>query len=488
MLPKKLAFVDLETTGASANHSRILEIGILRVENGAIVDTFSSLVNPLSYIPPEIERLTGIRQNDVENAPTFDALSKDIYAMLKDYIFVAHNVRFDYGFLKSEFARSEIAFTTKHFCTVRLSRLLYPNHRRHNLDSIIERFDISCSNRHRALDDAKVIQEFYTTAQKSFPAEKFEKAVSAALKKPSIPLRLKQEMLDALPEHPGVYIMYGSNGTPLYVGKSISIKERVLSHFAADIHSSSEMKIAQQIESIETITTPGELGALVLESAMIKKLLPLYNKKLRIKRELIVIKNKKNKDGYETVDIEPVEKIYPEDIQNDAEEKILGLFNSRRQAKSFLTGVAKEYKLCEKLLRLESTGGACFAYRLGSCGGACIGEELTLKYNMRFTEAFSDIKIKPWPFKGPIVIEEKNEISGEMQYFFIDKWCYLGSITADMKGSLNKIPEEDIIFDTDLYKILRSYLRTPRYLKNIKQLEDIQIDHLLQENTREIFL
>lgn len=486
MLPEKLVFVDLETTGVSTTHGRVLEVGMLRVENGVVIDTFSSLINPLTYIPPEIEKLTGISQKDIEDAPTFDSLAKDIYTFLKDGIFVAHNVRFDYGFLKSEFARSEIAFTQRHFCTVRLSRLLYPRYKRHNLDSIIERFGFSCEKRHRALDDAKIIHQFYEKARQSIAFDIFEKAVSLALKKPSVPLLLQNGVLDNIPEQPGVYIMYGSGGAPLYVGKSISIKERVLSHFAADIRSASEMKIAQQIESIETITTPGELGALILESTMIKKMLPLYNKKLRIKREMTAIKKKKNKDGYETIYIEPVEKIHPDDIYGNEEESIVGICNSKRQAKALLSGIAKEYLLCEKLLQLESTKAACFAYRLGLCHGACVKAESPLKYNMRFVEAFSAVKIKPWPFKGPIVIEEKNEQLGETQFFYIDKWCYLGSITIDTKGSVKKTLEDTIVFDTDLYKILRSYLYTPKYAKNVRLLKDMNSDVMLS-TTNEAF-
>jgi DNA polymerase-3 subunit epsilon len=300
--------------------------------------------------------------------------------------------------------------------------------------------------------------------------------VNLALRKPSLPPRLQNGKLDTLPEQPGVYIMYGENGIPLYVGKSINIKDRVLSHFTSDIHSSTEMKISQQVESIETMTTPGELGALILESATIKKLLPLYNKKLRIKRELTAIKNKKNKEGYETISIEPVGTIKPEDINSDDtdKEKIIGLFKSRRQAKSFLTHVAKEYELCERLLQLESTNTACFAYRLGTCHGACVSEELPLKYNMRFIQAFSEVKFKPWPFPGPIAIEEGNQRTGEQQCFLIDKWCYLGSISGDTTGSTKQTIEEDVVFDLDLYKILFSYLKSPSKLKNVRQLSNFQ--------------
>lgn len=142
--------------------------------------------------------------------------------------------------------------------------------------------------------------------------------------------------------------------------------------------------------------------------------------------------------------------------------------------------IASEYLLCEKLLQLESTKAACFAYRLGLCHGACVKAESPLKYNMRFVEAFSAVKIKPWPFKGPIVIEEKNEQLGETQFFYIDKWCYLGSIMIDTKGSVKKTLEDTIVFDTDLYKILRSYLYTPKYAKNIRTITDMNSHEMLE--------
>src|SRR5437868_4812001 len=168
MLPKKLAFVDIETTGGRSFYDRVLEIGILRVEENQIVKTFHSLINPQAYIPPEITLLTGITARDIENAPTFRQIKDEILETLTDCIFVAHNVRFDYGFLKNEFQRENISFKSKHFCTVRLSQILYPMHRHHNLNAIIERFNFHCEQRHRALDDAQILFEFYKKIQEQF--------------------------------------------------------------------------------------------------------------------------------------------------------------------------------------------------------------------------------------------------------------------------------------------------------------------------------
>ncbi|MDO8452168.1 MAG: exonuclease domain-containing protein [bacterium] len=288
MLPQRLAFVDLETTGGSLNRDRIIEIGILRVEDGKLVKTYQSLIDPGTRVPPEIERLTGITSKELEGAPTFYQIKDDIKEALKDCVFVAHNVRFDYSFLKNEFKRYNVKFSPKHFCTVKLSRHLYPKERRHNLDAVMERFNIPCEKRHRAFDDASVLWEFYQKVQGLFSVETIMAGISSAIKKPTLPINITQLDLERIPESPGVYIFYGAEGMPLYIGKSVNLKNRVLQHFSSDHLSGIEMKIAQQIQNIETIETVGELGALIKESDLIKKLQPLYNRRLRNLKQLVV--------------------------------------------------------------------------------------------------------------------------------------------------------------------------------------------------------
>ncbi len=452
MLPPRITFVDVETTGGRSAYDRIIEIGMLRVENNEVARTFSSLINPHTYIPQEIERLTGITQKDVERAPSFREVADEILEMLDESIFVAHNVRFDYGFLKQEFLRLNTAFSSKQFCTVRLSRNLFPAYRHHNLDSIIERFGLRCESRHRALDDAKVIYEFYLKIQEKLPPEKIGDAVDKAMKKPSLPLYLTQSAVDRLPDQPGVYIFYGEQDAPLYVGKSKNIRNRVLSHFSSDIRSNTEMKISQQVRRVEALPTAGELGALVLESQLIKKLLPLYNRRLRLKHELIALRESRQ-NGYQTVKIEPVTAILPLGLST-----YIGFFRSRKQAKTYLTKLRAEYYLCDKLLQLENTQKACFSYRLGLCRGACIGKESVLRYNLRHSEAFASAKIKPWPFPGPIALSEYHPFSGLRETFIVNKWCLIGSLQTDDNGAEQFIPRNKMVFDLDTYKILKGYL------------------------------
>lgn len=479
MLPTKLAFVDIETTGGRTSNDRIIEIGIVRFEEGEITKTFSSLINPQTHLPPEITRLTGITEQELQSAPAFREVAPDIEEHLADCVFVAHNVRFDYGFLKTEFKRLEQTFSQKHFCTVRLSRALFPNERHHNLDSIIQRFNLSVTNRHRALDDALAITTFYTLVQRMTPEDRFAEAMKTVLKKPYLPVKLSSEILENLPESPGVYVFYGQplsdtvsvsseNHTPqqipLYIGKSINIKERVLSHFSGDIHSPLEMKIAQQIQSIETFTTTGELGALFLESQLIKTMLPLFNRKLRRKRELLAIKKKENTEGYFEILLEPFSEEHISDFSS-----FLGFFNSRKQAKDHLSALAKEYQLCEKLLGLEKTTTSCFAYRLERCKGACTKKENPLPYNLRFEEAFNKTRIRPWPFQGKILIEESNPLEDTTDYFLVDQWCILEKTTSDTYGS-SKTDTLQPHFDLDTYKILKQFLFSPKNASRIKIL------------------
>jgi len=480
MLPNKIAFVDIETTGMRSSHDRIIEIGILRVENNQLVNTFQSLINPQAYLPKEITGLTGITAKELENAPTFRSIKDEVREILEDCTFVAHNVRFDYGFIKNEFLRENFTYSAKHFCTVRLSRLLFPQWQRHNLDALIQNCNIECQSRHRAFDDAQVLFHFYNHLQKTLSPEELEQALAKTLKKPSLPIKLPPEELDKLPDRPGVYIFYGAddrkdqefaktkfqtkNLIPLYVGKSVNIRNRVLSHFSSDIASATEMKISQQIESIETITTAGELGALFLESQMIKELLPIYNKISRVKHELIALKSKMNEHKYLECYIEPITTITPNDLPH-----FLGFSRSRRQAKAMLADLAKNFTLCEKLLGLENTKAACFAHRLKRCNGACVNLEKPEIYNLRFITAFSDLKILPWPFAGAIAINE-SEVSGKTEYFIIDNWCYIGKVTVDSEGNMKDTISKHVAFDLDMYKILKQYIKNPANRKKISNL------------------
>ena len=456
-----LAILDVETTGAAAHNDRIIEIGVLRIENNKVVRKFETLLNPEISISPFIENLTGINGRELESAPLFSDIKSDLAELLDGCVLVAHNARFDYSFIKSEFKRIGIPYSAKQLCTVKLSRLLFPDLSHHNLDSIIQRFEIECVRRHRALDDATVLWRFLQKLSASIPSKKLDKAINLALKKPSLPPLLLRQDVENLPEKSGVYLFFGKGEIPLYIGKSINIKDRVLSHFLNDTESTTEMEITQQIERIETIVTPGELSALLLESELIKKTQPIYNRKLRYVRKLNFIKRKDNNHGYFSLDVKKGEEILSSEL-----DYVLGIFKSQKAMREHLSRLVKEYGLCEKMLGLHKSSGPCFSYHLGYCKGACIGKEKSGIFNARFIIAFASTKLRSWPFTGPIVILEKNEDMGDGLVF--DKWCYLGKYSEYMYED-NK--DTLAISDFDVYKILNSFFKNTSNLKKIVTLK-----------------
>ena len=437
-----LAFVDLETTGATASQDRITEIGIILVDDTGVQE-WSSLVNPETRISGFIESLTGISNEMVAEAPRFCDLASRVYKMLEGRIFVAHNARFDYAFLKQSFLREEIDFSAKTLCTVKLSRRLYPGHPKHNLDTLIERHGLRVSGRHRALADAQLIYQFWEKIQATIPQETIQSAVKALLGRPSTPTHIDLTMIDGLPESPGVYLFYGENDLPLYVGKSVNIRQRVMSHFTADVTSAKEMSLSQQVRRIEHIKTGGEIGALLKEAALVKKLQPTHNRQLRRNNELCSIQLKDSSEGLE------VHVAYAGELDFAITSNLYGLFKNKREAFKALTEIAEEHSLCKAIIGLEKvkSGSPCFGRQLKKCRGACIGDEPRLAHDARLLAGLGKLKIKTWPFDGPAYLKEGEEI------LLIENWAYLGSATSEdeiwqiMDGRQTR-------FDRDTYKIL----------------------------------
>jgi len=164
MTHRPLVFLDIETTGGSPLGSRITEIGALRVEDGKVVGKFSQLVNPEQHVPGFITNMTGISDDMLWDAPLFRGIADDLEVFLDGAVFIAHNVNFDYSFIRAAYGEIGAKFNMDRMCTARLSRRLYPDQPRHNLDTIIERHGFVVADRHRAFDDAQVLFEFYTKA------------------------------------------------------------------------------------------------------------------------------------------------------------------------------------------------------------------------------------------------------------------------------------------------------------------------------------
>lgn len=439
-------FVDIETNGKFGADGKIIEIGVLRVEDGEVTETFQSFVNPGGPVPAWIERLTGITNNDLVQAPYFEEIAETLRRLFDGAIFVAHNVRFDYSFLKSHFKALGFDYKPKLFCTVRMSRGLYPEHRGHSLEKIIARHGIATKNRHRAYDDAKAMLEFTQIAIKEKGIEQFQNNIALQLRTKSLPPHVDEAKIAALPDAPGVYIFNDESGSPLYVGKSVSIRDRVRSHFTNNTTIVREMKLSQQSYSIDYIQTETEIEALLLESAKVKELQPMFNRQLRRKVTQSVLIKGVDEQGYTTLSVQTKDLSELTNLED-----IYGVYTSRTKAKNALENLTKTFQLCPKLMSLETAKHACFRHQLGLCKGACIQKESPDSYNERVELAVARSKVESWPFKTKIAVK-----ISETKSLIVDQWIIEGILHYDFEPVMERISNG---FDIDTYKILRSFIR-----------------------------
>ncbi len=460
-----MVFLDLETTGATATKDRITEIGIVEVTASG-VERYSQLINPECRIPEFIQGLTGITEEMVAEAPRFEDVAHDVLARLNGKLFVAHNARFDYGFIKNEFKRLGIDFRARVLCTVKLSRFLYPTEARHNLDALIARHGLIQSARHRALADADLIFQFWEKLQDNFDSDTLQSAVEKLSARPALPSQLDPDLPDQLPETHGVYIFYGDKDFSLYVGKSNNLRKRVMSHFSSDHSRGKEMSLSLQVRRVEWIETAGEISALLKEAELVKSLLPSHNTRLRRNKELCSWRIPSSVSDTSDVagvvsDTVPIasginapELVWARDLNLGAQPDLFGLFRGQREAVDMLSEIAREEKLCKAILGLEKVkpGSPCFGYQLRHCKGACVGKETTRAHHLRLVMAMARHKLPTWPYVGPIGLKE-----GETLHL-VESWCYLGAATAEDQVDELLLRGEPV-FDQDVYKILRKAVK-----------------------------
>jgi len=450
-LEAPLAVLDVETTGAHPAHDRITEIAVVEVHGGEVVSEWSTLVNPGRRIPPAIQALTGITDEMVADAPPFERLAAALHERLRERVLVAHNARFDYAFLRSEFERAGLEFSARTLCTVKLSRRLYPAEPRHNLDSVIARHGIRCPARHRALGDAQAVWEFLRAAIAEHGAERVLEAARELLRRPALPAHLEAAGLDAVPEAPGVYLFYGEGGAPLYIGKSARMRSRVAAHFAADTRSPKALALAREVRGIEWRRTCGELGALLAEAAMVKELAPPFNR--RLKEPAVLCGFVAKPWGLRLAE--------GDEINGDTVSELHGVFRSRRAALAALRGLADAHGLCLQSLGFEPPArknGACFRHQIRRCAGLCAGRESPQAHQARLAAALARLPRLMWPWRGPIGIIERDPAREATEVHVVDRWCWLGSARSESEIAALLDRARPPRFDLDQYRILSRHL------------------------------
>jgi DNA polymerase-3 subunit epsilon len=448
MLPlPAFAFVDLETTGTRPEADRITEIGIVRVDDDAAglrVTEWSSLVDPEVPIPPAIQALTGITDAMVARAPSFSTIANDVRDLLAGCVFVAHNARFDYGFLKHAFARLERAFAARVLCTVRLSRRLFPEADGHGLDALIARHAIAVTERHRALGDARAIWSFVAGLYQWQSREIVDGAIRRILRVPSLPPQLPPDAIDALPEAPGVYLFYGDNPLPLYIGKSINLRERVAAHFSQDWRSETDLRLSREIRRIEHERTAGELGALLREAALVKATMPAHNRALRRKEEAGIARWHEAAPAFAAAS-----SLEPHGLAG-----AYGPFASRASMRAALRALASEKRLCPRRLGLERGIGPCFARQLRRCDGVCAGEESAQTHDARVAAALAPLAIPAWPVPGAACVREASVDGERVDVHVFRDWCWLGTARDDAELAELAGSRPCATFDLDVTRLL----------------------------------
>ena len=412
---KNLAIIDIETTGGSAKRERIIEIAIVIFDGDKIINQFESLVNPERSIPPFISQMTGITNEMVSSAPKFFEIAKKIVELTEDCIFVAHNVRFDYGFVTEEFYNLGYTYSRKQLDTLKLFKNFFPGLKSYSLGKLIDHFNIKVDSRHRAMADVNATLEILKIGlQNQSSANYLYKNLKTTLKQTKFPTAISGDKYENLPEKTGVYYFYDEYGKILYIGKSINIKKRINQHFQK-ISTKSNL-LFNLTYDVDYTLTGSELIAFLLEATEIKKHKPELNKALRTNYFPYLVITKKNKNGFLGLKI-----VKNSEIQENEEK--LGSFSNKLSAKHFIDAIINQLSLCHNINNDSGELHQCTDYELGNCNGACIGLENNESYNSRILsfieadklydhETFALIDIGRNYDESTVVLVENNSYSG----------------------------------------------------------------------------
>mgnify|MGYP006189215093 CR=1 FL=1 len=449
------AILDIETTGGKYNEEGITEIAIYRFDGHKVVDQFISLINPEIPIQPFVVGLTGINNEMLRNAPKFFEVAKRIVEITSDCVLVAHNAKFDYRILSTEFSRLGFEYERESLCTVELAQKLMPGQPSYSLGKLARALGIPVSDRHRANGDAQATVKLFKMLLAKDSSK--EILISSVRTKPKITMDTKLvRLLEELPSITGVYYLHNSKGQIIYIGKSKNIKKRVLQHFTNDNRKSREVQ--KEVAAITYEATGNELNALLKENEEIKKNKPKFNKALTRTVFSYALYRSEDENGY----------IHLKIGKADGRKKSITTFTNLQQAKMVLTNILEEYQLCQKYTGLHTGNGSCFNYSIKQCNGACIGEEDIAAYNERVNEV---IRKYSYENLNMLVIDRGRDVD-EKSALLVEEGKFKGIGYFNLNYQLNNLEIIKSIItpmqsDRDAQHIIQSYLRRNHRLKVI---------------------
>ncbi|SKA43022.1 DNA polymerase-3 subunit epsilon [Chitinophaga eiseniae] len=435
------AIVDIETTGGHASANGITEIAIYLFDGREITQHYQTLVNPGVPIPYYIASLTGITNSMVAEAPPFEAVAPLIYELLHDKIFVAHNVNFDYSFVKHHLAAAGLELQCKKLCTVRLGRKIFPGLPSYSLGNLCRHLEIPINGRHRAGGDAEATTKLFSLLLQHDKENAIAGALKAGSKEQFLPPNLQPEVVKQLPEVPGVYYFHDIKGKVVYVGKAKDLKKRVNSHFTGHSASRQRQNFLHTVYNITFQETATDLMACILESVEIKRLWPAFNaaqKRVEFRYGFYLFEDQ---EGYLRLAIEKKRKFsHP-----------VHAFNLLIDGHRLLRALIRQFELCPKLCFLQKGGGTCAGKTAATCHGACEKAELPAVYNERVKAAIAFLQEQ----QPSVVILDKGRNTGEQSCILMEKGRFYGMgyvpvhlQTTDaelLRPHLTQYPENEII-------------------------------------------
>jgi DNA polymerase-3 subunit epsilon len=433
------AIVDIETTGGYAANNAITEVAIVLHDGKRECKRFETLVNPGMSIPPYVQSLTGITDEMVSDAPYFNEIAAHLYEWLQGAVFVAHNVNFDYSFLKHQFKACGLELDLKKLCTVRLSRKVFPGAPSYSLGKICNFLDLPVSNRHRAGGDADATVLLFERILQADGLAVMEPMLKGKNEEQYLPANLPAGQLDRLPSSPGVYYFHDGKGKVIYVGKAKNLRKRVASHFSNNKAGRQKQEFLRNVHTITHQVCGTELMAFLLECVEIRRLWPRHNRSLKRFEQVYGLYVFEDRNGYSRLAIEKRKKqLQP-----------LYSFSLLVEGQRLLWKLIRDWKLCPKLCFLQTDDSPCEGIREEYCMGACDRRETADEYNQRVALAigwlagslptFSVFDEGRHPQERSCILVEKGRFYG-MGYFPAGQ----GNPSAgELKTYLTPYPEND---------------------------------------------
>lgn len=379
------AIVDIETTGSYAAANGITEISIHVFDGNKVVEKFETLVNPGQPIPGYIQAMTGITDRMVASAPRFDAIAEQVYTLLHDKVFVAHNVNFDYSFIKSQLAETGFELHNKKLCTVRLSRKIFPGFPSYSLGNLCHSLGITIRDRHRAGGDTEATVEVFRRLLEQDRELFIQKSLQRSSREQVLPPNVPKDHFERLPYTPGVYYFHNEKGKVIYVGKANNIRYRVNSHFSNNSTGRQKQNFLKHIHAISYQCTATELMAHILESTEIKKLWPIFNYSQKRWEDVYGIFAYEDQQGLMRLAIEKTRnRLNP-----------IYSFHYLSDGHAIMRKLMREFHLCPRLCFIQNYDQPCDGMTEGYCNGACEHKESHEAYNERVKQAINSLQSQP---------------------------------------------------------------------------------------------